>query len=95
MKYGKPGHTGSWKQERLVFEEESIDNVIMQMERWFDVKIYVENKGSLDCKLTASIEKESLEEVLRLLEASHNIRYKIDGSQVFIEGELCEAAEGH
>lgn len=90
-----PGNTGSWKQERLVFEEESIDNVIMQMERWFDVKIYVENKGSLDCKLTASIEKESLEEVLRLLEASHNIRYKIDGSQVFIEGELCEAAEGH
>ena len=90
-----PGNTGSWKQDRLVFEEESIDNVIMQMERWFDVKIYVENKGNLDCKLTASIEKESLEEVLRLLEASHKIRYKINGSEVFIEGELCEAADGN
>ena len=84
------GNAGSWKQERLVFEEESIDNVIMQLERWFNVKIHVQNKGKLDCKLTASIEKESLEEVLRLIEASHNVRYGIKGSQVFIEGKLCE-----
>jgi transmembrane sensor len=83
-------NSGSWKQERLVFEEEPIDNVILQMERWFNVRIHVENKGNLDCKLTASIEKESLEEVLKLIEASHNIRYTITGSQVFIEGKLCE-----
>jgi transmembrane sensor len=83
-------NTASWKQERLVFEEESIENVIMQLERWFNVKIHAQGKGELDCKLTASIEKESLEEVLQLIEASHNVGYRIKGSQVFIEGKLCE-----
>ena len=83
-------NTGSWKQERLVFDEETIDNVILQMERWYNVKIHVGNRGNLDCKLTASIEKESLDEILRLVEASYNIRYTIEGSEVFIEGTLCE-----
>ena len=83
-------NSGSWKRERLVFDEESIDNVILQMERWYNIKIHVENKGNLDCKLTASIENENLEEVLKLMEASHNIRYTIAGSEVFIEGTLCK-----
>ena len=81
----------TWKQERLVFDEESIDHVLMQMEKWYHVKIHVENKGNLHCKLTATIEKESLEEVLKLMETSHNIHYKIKGSEVFIEGEFCES----
>lgn len=83
-------NSGSWKLERLVFDEESIDNVILQMERWYNVKIHAKNRGHLDCKLTASIEKESLEEVLKLIAVSHNIRYKISGSEVFLEGTLCE-----
>lgn len=83
-------NSGSWRRERLVFDEESIDNVILQMERWYNIKIHVENKGNLDCKLTANIEKESLEDVLKLIETSHGIRYTIAGSEVFIEGTLCE-----
>jgi transmembrane sensor len=83
-------NSASWKRERLVFDEESIDNVILQMERWYNVKIHVANKGNLNCKLTASIENESLEEMLKLIEVSHNIHYTITGSQVLIEGKLCE-----
>lgn len=80
----------SWKRERLVFDEESIDNVILQMERWYNVKIHVKNKGNLDCKLTASIENESLEEVLSFISVAHNIQYTISGGEVFLEGALCE-----
>lgn len=83
-------NSGTWKEERLVFDGESMDNVFLQMERWYDVRIHVENRGNLHCKLTASIEKESLEEVLKLIEASHEIRYVISGKDVFIEGELCD-----
>lgn len=82
--------SGSWKQDRMVFDGESIDRVFMQLERWFDVRIHLNNKGSLDCKLTASIERESLEDVLALLAVSHRIRYAIKGKEVFIEGTFCE-----
>lgn len=84
-------NAGSWKQDRMVFDEESIDNVLLQIERWYNVKIYVENRGKLNCKLTASIENESLEEFLRLLEVTHDIRYSISsGREVFLKGTLCE-----
>lgn len=86
-------NSGSWKQERMVFDEESIDNVILQMERWYSVKIHVKNKGKLNCRLTANIEKESLEEFLKLLETSHDIRYTISGREVFLEGTLCQEEE--
>lgn len=83
--------TASWKQKRMVFDRESLDNVITQLERWYDIKIHVDNRGELDCKLTATIENESLEDVLRLMELSqsHKIEYKIVGRDVFIEGSLC------
>src|SRR5690606_24888666 len=71
-------NTGSWKVERMVFEAESIDDVILQIERWYDVKIHVDNKGRLDCKLTGSIGDESLEEVLKLVAVTHNIKYRIE-----------------
>lgn len=82
--------SGSWKRDRMVFDEETIDNVFTQMERWYHVKIHVQNKGSLDCKLTAIIEDEGLEEVLKLMEESYDMHYRIDGNDVFIEGKLCQ-----
>jgi ferric-dicitrate binding protein FerR (iron transport regulator) len=83
-------NSGAWKQDRMVFHGETMDNVILQLERSYDVRIHVADKGSLTCKLTASIEKESLDEILELLKASHNIRYSIEGKDVFIEGRLCK-----
>ena len=79
----------SWKEDKLVFDDESIDNVFRQMERRYRVAIHVANKGKLRCTLTATIEGESLQEVLKLLEVSHDIRYTISGSDVFIEGNPC------
>ena len=85
-------NSGLWKEDRLIFDEEPIDNVILQLERWYNVKIHVKKRGQLNCKLTARIGKESLQEVLKLIEATHDIRYTIVGQEVFIEGVLC--AEG-
>jgi len=80
----------SWKSDRLVFDEEPMDHVILQLERWFNVKIHAVNKGSLTCKLTASVESESLRDVLKLVEASHNVHCRIEGNDVYIDGTLCE-----
>lgn len=81
--------SGSWKEDRLVFDEESIDDVLLQLERWYNVKIHVADRGNLDCKLTASIEKESLEEVLKLIREIHDVTYVVSGRDVFIEGTFC------
>lgn len=79
----------SWKRSRLVFDGESISKVLQQLERWYDVDIHL-NTNKLGCKLTATIEKESLHDILNLLALSHGVKYKIEGRNVFISGELCE-----
>jgi transmembrane sensor len=83
-------HSSSWREDELVFDETTYREVINQLERWYNVNITVEGENNLDCKLTARIEKESLEEVLNLLVLSHKISYTISGSNVRIKGNLCE-----
>jgi len=82
--------SSAWRQDKLVFDETTYGEVITQLERWYDVKITLEGDGDLQCKLTASIEKESLEDVLNLLVLSHKISYTISGSNIYLKGSLCQ-----
>ena len=79
----------AWREDRLVFDETAFLEVITQLERWYDVKIHVDEPNDLDCTLTAHIEKESLVQVLSLLAASQKISYTIVGNEVYIKGSLC------
>jgi len=80
----------SWRFDQLIFDETQISDVIVQLERWYDVKIHVQDGDSLQCRLTADLGKESLEEVLSLLSASQQITYTQTGKDVFITGMLCK-----
>lgn len=82
--------SSAWREDKLVFDETTYAEVINQLERWYNVDITFEGENNLNCKLTASIEKESLEEVLNLLVVTHQISYTISGSHVHIQGTLCE-----
>lgn len=82
--------SGTWKEDRLVFDAQPMDYVILQMEKWYGVDIHVANEENLTCRLTASIENESLEEILTLIEASHNVAFRIEGTDVYIDGTLCD-----
>jgi len=80
----------AWRFEKLIFDETPFYDVITRLERWFDVKINVSESQELSCRLTAEIEHEKLEDVLKLLEVSHNIKWKISGKEVFISGSFCK-----
>jgi transmembrane sensor len=80
----------SWRHDRLVFDEAPFNDVIVQLERWYNVKIHVEDKVNLTCRLTADIQHESLENVLKLLQTSHQIEYRITDNEIFIYGKLCK-----
>ncbi|PWJ54482.1 ferric-dicitrate binding protein FerR (iron transport regulator) [Dyadobacter jejuensis] len=80
-------NNGSFAQS-LVFDETPFSTVFPLLEKRYGVKIHVE-EDNLSCKLTADVEKENLEEILRLLEVSHRIQYRIVGKDVYITGKLC------
>lgn len=80
----------SWRLGKLIFDETPFYDVIPQLERWYDVTIHIENQNDLNCGLTAEIEKERLEDVLKLLVTTHQISYTFSENEVFIEGTLCK-----
>ena len=79
----------AWRQNKLVFDGAPLADVILQLERWYDVKIHIESEGSLECLITANLDNESLTDVLQLFEISHKVTWRINGKDVFMEGTFC------
>lgn len=80
----------AWKFDKLIFDETPLDEVIEQLERWYDINIHVEDAGDLSCKLTAEIENEKLEDVLKFLSIAYHVSWSISEKDVYIQGDLCQ-----
>ena len=74
----------SWKNKLLRFEDASFSEVIKKMERWYDVKINVDDLNSFSKKYNMTIKTESLREILQLLSLTTPIKYEINENKVFI-----------
>jgi transmembrane sensor len=74
----------SWKENMLRFENAPFAEVVKKMERWYDVKIHVDEQINTGERYTMTIKTESLREMLRLVSFTTPIIYEIKENQVFI-----------
>ncbi|MCE6992622.1 FecR family protein [Dyadobacter sp. CY323] len=74
----------------LIFDETPFTTVFAALEQRHDVKIHIENKENLNCRLTADLEQEGLVETLQLIKVSHGIEFRIVGNDIYITGKLCQ-----
>lgn len=72
----------AWKDGNLRFKNTPMDEVIRKMERWYGIKISVDNPDVYKHTFTADFESESINQVLNLLSISTNITYDITGNNV-------------
>jgi len=79
------GLVTSWKDGKLIFRNTPLPEVTKQMERWFNCKIDVDSRlvGS-DISYTATIQQETIEEVLKMIEISTHVKTKIENRNVKI-----------
>jgi ferric-dicitrate binding protein FerR (iron transport regulator) len=80
----------SWREGRLLFEDQPLSAIVEELERWYNVNITVEDQGSLGCRFSAKVNNKTLEEVLELFKASDGIEYVIAGKDVQVKGKLCD-----
>jgi transmembrane sensor len=77
--------TTSWKDGTLIFRNTSLTDVTVQLERWFNCKIHLDTRLiNSDLKYTATIQNETLGEVLKMIEISTRIKTKIEKREVYI-----------
>jgi transmembrane sensor len=75
----------SWTKDRLVFYDERLDKIALNLERWFKVSVLIKEEQLKKEKYTATIEEgDKLEEVLEALKAAEGFHYSIKNKEVII-----------
>ncbi|MDR3268579.1 MAG: DUF4974 domain-containing protein [Tannerella sp.] len=76
----------AWERGQMVFQSAPLYEIINEMERRFNVKVYLNSTDLNDEKLTVKfLHDESLEEILRTLQQIiKGFHYKIDNDKIYI-----------
>jgi ferric-dicitrate binding protein FerR (iron transport regulator) len=74
----------SWKDNKLIFINMNVKDLIVLLERKYGVDIEVTDNVVLDYHYDGTIRDETILEVLDLLKETLQIRYKIEGQTIFI-----------
>lgn len=73
-----------WTHNRLVFEQETIGNIIPVLERWYNVTIQLQNIKNPDLLYRGTFENDSLEDVMESLRLIGGFKYSINKDKVVI-----------
>ena len=74
----------SWKENMLRFENSELGEILKKMERWYDVKMKIDQRMDTSERYTFTIHTESLREMLEALSITSNINYEIENEIVRI-----------
>lgn len=78
----------AWKDGKLIFRNDPLDNVLSRISMIFNVDIELQGEGLKDYRYHATFQEESLEEILKLLKYSAPIGFKEVKRQPFPDGSF-------
>lgn len=73
-----------WKENKLTFYDSSLDDIALQMERWYGVKIQITNPAIKAYRFTATFDHEDIIQVLDALKLSSNFNYRKEDNVISI-----------
>ena len=74
----------AWVYNKLIFEEESFEDLALKMERWYNIKISIENEKLKHYKMSGSFVKETAEEAIKILQFLVPFKYAIQNNEIKI-----------
>lgn len=74
----------SWKEKRWVFERERMISLVAKLERQYDIDFIFLDPELKDFHLTGTLEEESLEQVLKALQLTLPIDFRVDHNHVYL-----------
>jgi ferric-dicitrate binding protein FerR (iron transport regulator) len=73
-----------WTQNKLTFFNQPFDEIAIQMERWYGVKINIANPDVKSYHFTATFDHEDITQVLEALKLSGNFKYRKEDNIISI-----------
>lgn len=74
----------SWKDKRWVLEKESLRDLVVSLERRYNIKIHFESKELENLNFTGIIQNETFEQVLKILQLTAPICYELSPGEARI-----------
>jgi transmembrane sensor len=71
----------AWKDNKLVFDNDTMDEIAHMIERWYGVHILFRNEEIRSYRFTGVFEREDLRTVLTYLKESRQFNFKIDNGE--------------
>jgi ferric-dicitrate binding protein FerR (iron transport regulator) len=74
----------SWLNNKLVFDNNTFDELAAKMSRWYGVTFYFESAGLQQLRFSGIIDTESIDDALKMLQLSRPFNFRINGNEVHI-----------
>jgi transmembrane sensor len=75
----------AWLNNMLIFDNQPFEEVIHYLEKWYGVKIHLDQSLYYSHNYTFKVKTESMREVLELISVITPIQYRIEGEQITIK----------
>jgi transmembrane sensor len=73
-----------WVKNKLAFENESFDRILVEIERWYNVTVIIKNESLKNLHFSGVFQNKPLSDVMEALSLSRGFHYEINGDQVII-----------
>jgi ferric-dicitrate binding protein FerR (iron transport regulator) len=76
----------SWHKGALLFEGESLEEIMARLARWYDVEVVFLDDRARDLHFTGDLERYAeLDDVLRMISLTTRVTFDMDGYEVFVK----------
>jgi transmembrane sensor len=79
-----PYNFTAWKEEKLVFDNTLLSDIILKLENRYKVDIIIDDSLANRERLTMTIEHEPIEEILEMIHLSSQLNYKLENETIVI-----------
>lgn len=73
----------------LFFEQQKLNVVLGQVEKYYQIEITVENSAIYNCVFTGDISNLDLFSALKIISIATNAEYEVNGTKILIKGKGC------
>lgn len=74
----------SWLDNKLIFKDNSFDELIPKLEKWYNVKFKVANHQVRDYHFSGILDKETIEEALTAMQLIRPFKFKVSADQTVL-----------
>lgn len=78
----------AWTKNQLIFRDESFENMVREIERWYDIEIIYEEKDLSKQRLTVELyEGELINRLLDIIELTMNVECYVEDDKIYIKAK--------